>query len=88
MYYTFGRGQYISAFGDKGVILFFGGVWSTSNSVGDSNSLANLNRVLIYDVASNTFFNPQPTTGPAPLNRWKFCSVGAGNGTGNSSYEM
>jgi hypothetical protein len=88
-YYTMGRGQYISAFGDKGVILFFGGVWpSTSNGFQDQNSLANLNTVLIYDVASNTFFNPQQTTGTAPLNRWRFCSVGAGNGTVNSSYEM
>jgi hypothetical protein len=88
-YYAQGRGQYISAFGDKGVIMFFGGAWpSASNGILDQNSLANLNTVLIYDVASNTFFNPQQTTGTAPSNRWRFCSVGAGNGTGNSSYEM
>lgn len=91
-YYTFGHGQYIPAFGLEGVVVFFGGLWpANSGAAQDTAALSGFDTVLVYDIQSNTFFNPQQTTsstGSSPLERMRFCSVGAGNGTGNSTYEM
>jgi hypothetical protein len=93
-YYMWGQGQYIPAFGNDGIILFFGGLWPTAEEYGDINARAGLASVLVYDIETETLFDPQPTssivnsTTIAPPERYLFCSVGAGNGTGNSSYEM
>jgi hypothetical protein len=92
-YYTFGRGQYIPAFGEEGIVLFFGGIWQPENaaSAQDTAALNMFDMVLVYDIYSNTLFNPQQTTsstGSSILRRMRFCSVGAGNDTGNSNYEM
>ncbi|KUJ23150.1 uncharacterized protein LY89DRAFT_679956 [Mollisia scopiformis] len=87
-YYISGRGQYIPSFGQQGVVLFFGGTWPTNGDPTSTDALAGLDRVLVYDIQSNTLFNPQQTTSP-PLNRINFCSVGAGNNaSANSSYEI
>ncbi|KUJ15175.1 uncharacterized protein LY89DRAFT_783377 [Mollisia scopiformis] len=91
-FYTWGGGHFIPAFGEQGVVIFFGGLWpSNSAGSGDASTAAGFDTVLVYDVQTNTFFNPQQTTsstGSAVLNRYDFCSVGAGNGSGNSSYEI
>lgn len=91
-YHTLGRGQYIPSFGKEGIILFFGGIWpATSAGAQDTAALSGFDTVLVYDIQSKTLFNPQQTTsstGTPPVNRMKFCSVGAGNGIGNSTYEM
>ena len=86
-YYIGGRGQYIPSFGAGGIVLFFGGTWPTDGNATSTASLAGFNTVLVYDIASNTLFSPQQTTNP-PSNRFNFCSVGAGAGSANSSYEM
>jgi hypothetical protein len=92
-YYTFGHGQYIPAFGEEGIVLFFRGIWQPENatSAQDTAALNGFDMVLVYDIHSNTLFNPQQTTsstGSSILRRMRFCSVGAGNDTGNSNYEM
>jgi hypothetical protein len=93
-YYLWGQGQYIPAFGNDGIILFLGGLWPTAEEYNDPSARAGLSSVLVYDIETDTFFNPQPTsstinsTSIAPPERFRFCSVGAGNGIGNSSYEM
>jgi hypothetical protein len=93
-YYLWGQGQYIPAFGNDGIILFFGGLLPTAGEYNDPSARAGLSSVLVYDIETDTFFDPQPTsaiinsTSIAPPERFRFCSVGAGNGIGNSSYEM
>jgi hypothetical protein len=87
-YYTWGAGNFVPTFGEQGVIVFFGGLWP-ANSAGsnDASTVAGFNTVLVYDIYTNTFFNPQQTstsTGSALLNHYHFCSVGAGDGSGNS----
>jgi hypothetical protein len=91
-YYIAGQGHYIPSFGDDGVVIFLGGTWPSNGDVSSTSSLAGIDSVLIYDIHSNTFFNPQPTSSDAnkaPLNRYDFCSVGtSGNESANSTYEM
>jgi hypothetical protein len=86
-YINAGEAQYVPTFGQKGVILFFGGNWASDADVGGFSPIAGLDTILIYDIHSNTYFK-QPATN-APISRLSFCSVAAGAyASSNFSYEM
>jgi hypothetical protein len=87
-FYLNGQGQYIPNFGQQGVNLFFGGYWPSDGQAGgtDADDIGPLNSIVVYDIQSNQFFTQLASN--APTGRICFCSVGVGNDSASSTYEM
>lgn len=84
---AFGEAVFLPGYGDQGVLAFVGGYAPNSQfftwSDVSQDSLQDLSRIYMYDIASQTFF-AQPVTGaqiPGP--RWGFCAVGVEDDNGN-----
>jgi hypothetical protein len=72
-------------YGEQGILVFLGDctqltqpfVWSSAQQ----DSLLFLDRIYMYDIASQQFFE-QPATGDTPGPKWAFCAVGLEDSNG------
>lgn len=87
-YTAFGEGRYVSNFGSKGLLVFFGGSTPSNQTfkLNEDSTLASLKTIPLYDLQNDKWYH-QNATGDIPPKRSSFCSVGIA-APDNSSYEM
>ena len=88
-FYIGGQGQYFPNLALQGVNIFSGDYGPSDGGVaaaGGVNDIASLNSIVVYDVQSNQLFTQFASS--APIGRFEFCSVGVGNNSASSTYEM
>ncbi|KAL2264435.1 hypothetical protein VTK26DRAFT_3322 [Humicola hyalothermophila] len=74
--------EYVSHWGDRGILVSVG---SQNQDLTDDNSLASFDKVLVYDIANQRWFQ-QETSGDIPQPRRDFCIAGAPSN--NRTYDM
>ncbi|OBT90273.1 hypothetical protein VE02_01270 [Pseudogymnoascus sp. 03VT05] len=79
-----GEAHYVPQYGERGVLLFFGGKNPSDRGV-NSIGYAYLDSIQVYDIHTNKFYIQHALD--APQGRGTFCTVGASNAE-NSSYEI
>ncbi|KAI9766840.1 MAG: hypothetical protein M1839_004763 [Geoglossum umbratile] len=81
-----GQSQYVSGFGQDGLLVFLGGDSPDNHIYQTGDSMRDLSNVTAYDIHNQKWYY-QKATGDVPPAREQFCMAGA-QGTDNSTYEI